>query len=58
MLVDEPIKNGIDNAPDHLSLKNLAQRQGMTTLFQNALKVLLEGKTTYQEVIRVTFEGQ
>jgi len=58
MLVDEVLKNGIESTPDHLSLKALAQKQGMTTLFQNALKVLLEGKTTYQEVIRVTFEGQ
>ncbi len=33
-----------------------AQKEGMVTLRENALKVLLEGKTTYQEVLRVTWE--
>lgn len=56
MLVDEVIKKAIDETPDHVTLKALAQRQGMTTLFQNAIRLLLQGKTTYQEVLRVTFE--
>ncbi len=57
MLVDDILRQAIDEAPDHLRLKGIAQKQGMTTLFQNALRLLLGGKTTYQEVLRVTFEG-
>lgn len=57
MLMDEDLRRCIDEAPDHLSLKALAQKKGMKTLYQNAITLLLEGRTTYQEVLRVTFEG-
>jgi len=33
-----------------------AKQEGMVTLRENAIKKLLEGKTTYQEVLRVTWE--
>ena len=37
-------------------LRNEAVAQGMVTLRENAVKKLLEGVTTYQEVLRVTYE--
>ncbi|MDR0355667.1 MAG: GspE/PulE family protein [Deltaproteobacteria bacterium] len=37
-----------------LDLKNLARTEGMTTLRENALDLMLAGKTTIQEVLRVT----
>jgi len=37
-------------------IRDLARREGMITLRENAVKKLLEGKTTYQEVLRVTWE--
>jgi len=37
-------------------LRNQARKEGMITLRENAVKKLLEGKTTYQEVLRVTWE--
>jgi general secretion pathway protein E len=37
-----------------LTLKNLARAEGMTTLRENALDLMLAGKTTIQEVLRVT----
>lgn len=40
------------------SLRKRAQMEGLTTLRQNAVKAMLEGRTTYQEVLRVTFEQQ
>jgi general secretion pathway protein E len=35
-------------------LKNIARTEGMTTLRENALDLMLAGKTTIQEVLRVT----
>jgi type II secretory ATPase GspE/PulE/Tfp pilus assembly ATPase PilB-like protein len=45
------ILEGNQNAMD---LKNLARAEGMTTLRENALELMLAGKTTIQEVLRVT----
>ncbi|MDR0622387.1 MAG: GspE/PulE family protein, partial [Deltaproteobacteria bacterium] len=45
------ILEGNQNAQD---LKNLARAEGMTTLRENALDLMLAGKTTIQEVLRVT----
>ncbi len=40
------------------SLRKRAQMEGLTSLRENAVKAMLEGRTTYQEVLRVTFEQQ
>ncbi|MDR2368836.1 MAG: GspE/PulE family protein [Deltaproteobacteria bacterium] len=45
------ILEGNQNAMD---LKNMAREEGMTTLRENALELMLAGKTTIQEVLRVT----
>ncbi|MDR1297835.1 MAG: GspE/PulE family protein [Deltaproteobacteria bacterium] len=37
-----------------IDLKNLARSEGMTTLRENALDLMLAGRTTIQEVLRVT----
>ncbi len=36
--------------------RKLAKKEGMVTLRENAIKKLLDGVTTYQEVLRVTWE--
>jgi general secretion pathway protein E len=41
---------------DQSALRTQARKEGMITLRENAIKKLLEGKTTYQEVMRVTWE--
>jgi len=38
------------------SIREKARKEGMVTLRENAIKKLLEGITTYQEVLRVTWE--
>jgi general secretion pathway protein E len=35
---------------------DMAKKEGMITLRENAVKKLLEGETTYQEVLRVTWQ--
>ena len=37
-------------------LSRKARAEGMVTLRENAVNKLLAGKTTYQEVLRVTWE--
>ena len=52
----EPIKK-ITTAETNLqTLRDQALKEGMVTLRENAIKKLLEGETTYQEVLRVTWE--
>jgi len=41
---------------DVAKINNKAQEEGMINLRENAVKKLLEGVTTYQEVLRVTWE--
>lgn len=38
------------------SLRKRAAMEGLISLRENAVKAMLQGKTTYQEVLRVTFE--
>ena len=52
----EAIKSRITNEIHSESVREIARREGMITLRENAVKKLLEGKTTYQEVLRVTWE--
>ena len=50
------LKNFTTAEADQESLCVQAKKAGMISLRQNAVKKLLEGKTTYQEVLRVTWE--
>jgi general secretion pathway protein E len=38
------------------ALRAQAKAEGMVSLRENALKKMLTGKTTYQEVLRITWE--
>ncbi|MEA2040158.1 MAG: GspE/PulE family protein [Thermodesulfobacteriota bacterium] len=51
-----PLKKFTTAEADQESLRVQAKKAGMISLRQNAVKKLLEGKTTYQEVLRVTWE--
>ncbi len=52
----EAIKRHITPECDAERIRDTARREGMVTLRENAVKKLLEGETTYQEVLRVTWE--
>jgi general secretion pathway protein E len=52
----ETIRNMTSETTPIEAIRNQAQKEGMVTLRENAIKILLEGKTTYQEVLRVTWE--
>ncbi|MBW1735909.1 MAG: type II/IV secretion system protein, partial [Deltaproteobacteria bacterium] len=54
--VTEPIRDLIDQEASAEAIRQAACREGMVTLRENAIGKMIEGQTTYQEVIRVTWE--
>lgn len=54
--VSESIRKMITAETDGEIIRDQAKREGMVTLRENAVKKLLAGETTYQEVLRVTWE--
>jgi general secretion pathway protein E len=54
--VTESIRRHVTAECNAEAIRDMARREGMITLRENAVKKLLEGKTTYQEVLRVTWE--
>jgi general secretion pathway protein E len=54
--ITEAIKKKIVPEADTETIRDIARREGMITLRENAVQKLLEGVTTYDEVLRVTWE--
>jgi general secretion pathway protein E len=52
----ETIKKEITLETDIEKIRDMARKEGMITLRENAIRKLQEGITTYQEVLRVTWE--
>ncbi len=52
----EPIKKITTTETNLQTLREQALKEGMVTLRENAIKKLLGGETTYQEVLRVTWQ--
>ena len=51
----ENIKNLVLQESSADTIRQAACKEGMVTLRENAVKKMLDGETTYQEVIRVTW---
>ena len=54
--VTESIKKLITPESNVEAMVDMAKREGMITLRENAIKKLLAGETTYQEVLRITWK--
>lgn len=54
--VTEAMRDLIDQEASADMIRQAACKEGMVTLRENAVGKMLEGQTTYQEVIRVTWE--
>jgi general secretion pathway protein E len=54
--VTDAVRRHITHECSTEAIFDMARKEGMITLRENAVKKLLEGKTTYQEVLRVTWE--
>ena len=57
MEMTEKIRNAVDEKATPMQIKKLAMANGMTTLREAAIKKLLKGITTFDEVIRITGPG-
>lgn len=57
MEMTEKIRNAVDEKATPMQIKKLAIANGMTTLREAAIKKLLKGITTFDEVIRITGPG-
>ena len=55
MPVNESIRRLIDNGASIDNIRKKALDEGMTTLFQSALSLALEGTTSFDEIMRVGF---
>jgi len=53
----ESLKKMTTADTDIEKIKAQAREEGMATLRESAIRKLLEGITTYQEVLRVTWEN-
>jgi type II secretory ATPase GspE/PulE/Tfp pilus assembly ATPase PilB-like protein len=58
MEMTDRIREEVNQKASPLNIKKIAQGQGMNTLRENAIKKLLKGITTVDEVIRVTGQSQ
>ena len=56
MPVSDRIRLSIMAGDESKSIKKVARAEGMGTLRENALRIMLKGLTTYQEVLRVTVD--
>ena len=56
MPLTETVRQMIMSGEEAKSITKQARKEGMTTLRENALKMMVKGATTYQEVLRVTVE--
>ena len=54
--ITEPVQRLITSETDAGMIRDIARKEGMVTLRENAIKKLLDGTTTYEEVLRVTWE--
>jgi type II secretory ATPase GspE/PulE/Tfp pilus assembly ATPase PilB-like protein len=54
--IDDKIKSLMLNKPDAATIKAEAIKNGMRTLKEDGLKLVLEGITTMEEVYRITQE--
>jgi len=54
--ITDSIRRHITPECSNETILDAARKDGMITLRENAVKKLTEGKTTYQEVLRVTWE--
>jgi type IV pilus assembly protein PilB len=54
MVLDEDLKQAIINQDDATTIKQIAVKNGMTTMQEDGLRKVVSGITTVEEVIRVT----
>jgi general secretion pathway protein E len=55
--ITDAVKNLVASSVDLEAIRAQVLKDGMVSLRENAINKLLQGETTYQEILRVTWEG-
>lgn len=56
MIIDDEVRRAIMERKDAAAIKNIAIKNGMTTMIEDGLEKVKEGITTIEEIVRVTKE--
>lgn len=54
LVIDDEIREAITSNKDSSEITKIAQKNGMTTIFQDGVSKVKQGITTIEEVLRVT----
>jgi type II secretory ATPase GspE/PulE/Tfp pilus assembly ATPase PilB-like protein len=57
MVMDDSLRDVVTGNPDVVQLRKIARERGLVTLRQDGFEKVLQGKTTVDEVLRVTEGG-
>jgi len=57
LLVDEDIRGLISKGASHTEIKDMARKNGMTTIFESGIRLADKGYTSFEEVCRISSEG-
>jgi general secretion pathway protein E len=57
MMMSDPVRRLVLEHADAIAIQREAIREGMRTMYDDGLRKAVEGVTTLEEVIRVTYEG-
>jgi general secretion pathway protein E len=58
LVLDDPVRDFIMQRANANMIRTTAVQRGMNTLLQNGARKVLEGRTTAEEVLRVTQESE
>jgi len=58
LIIDTNIKQMIQDNRNDFKIKEYAVKNGMTTLKQRGVELLLKGETTIQEIIKLSMENE
>lgn len=56
MLVDDAIRALISRGANHAEIKDMARKNGMTTIFESGIRLVEKGFTSYDEVCRISVD--
>ncbi|MBI5415363.1 MAG: type II/IV secretion system protein, partial [Candidatus Omnitrophica bacterium] len=57
MPVDDAIRALISKGATHAELKDMARKNGMSTIFESGIRLVEKGLTTYDEVCRISVDS-
>ena len=57
LVVDEEIRKLMSKGATHAEIKDMARKNGMTTIFESGIRLVDKGYTSFEEICRISVEG-